>query len=84
MDENVVIDDDNKLAETFNNVFSNAVKKLNIQINEDVISDTCELDQVLRTINKYKLHRSITKLHQINGDNEVFFAMVDIFMKLLY
>ena len=71
VENNVMISDDQKIAEIFNHSFSNAVKNLNIDSYEHFSFDEylfCKeienKDVVLRAIEKYENHPSITKIRQ--------------------
>ena len=71
IENDVIINDDLKLAETFNEFFSNAVKNLNIRYYEPDEVPT-EVDPILRIIEKYKDHPSILKIKEVMNPNEHF------------
>ena len=61
------ITDNAKVADIFNDFFSNVVKNLKITINENIISDTNGIDDpVLKAIEKYKKHPSILAIKKIS------------------
>ena len=74
IENNVMVNDDVKIVEIFNNHFSNAVKSLNIDyydpppFDEEIIHD----DPIFRSIQKYKNHPSILKIKEIMPQNECF------------
>ena len=71
IENNVIITDDMKLSETFNEFFSSAVQKLNIEYyepNEVII----ENDTILRLVEKYKDHPSILKIKEVMNTNDRF------------
>ena len=61
VENNVILTDDQKIAETFNNFFSNAVKNLNIEnyehfsFDDFLCKDTENIDPILRAVEKYEL-----------------------------
>ena len=66
------ITDNEKIAETFNNFFSNIVKNLNIESElSDTTSQTNGVDPVFRGIEKYANHPSILKIKR-KMSNKVF------------
>ena len=71
IENNVMISDDKEVAEVFNSYFSNAVKNLNIDSYEHfsfdkyfLCTETENEDPVLRAIEKYENHPSISKIKQ--------------------
>ena len=55
----VILSEESKVADTFNKVFSNVVKELKIEKDDDLPTDaTDETDPVLKAIKKYKNHPS--------------------------
>ena len=74
-----IISDDRKVAEVFNNFFSNAVKNLNIDYYEHFSFDKYFLcretenpDPVLKAIEKYENHPSILKIKENIPEGECF------------
>ena len=56
----VILSEESKVADTFNKFFSNVVKELKIEKDDDLPTDaTDETDPVLKAIKKYKNHPSI-------------------------
>ena len=79
VENNVMITDDQKIAEIFNHSFSNAVKNLNIDSYEHfsfdeyfLCKETENKDEVLRAIEKYKDHPSIVKIRQHTPEGACF------------
>ena len=71
------ITDNAKVADIFNDFFSNVVKNLKITINENIISDTNGIDDpVLKAIEKYKKHPSILAIKKISKNNIFSFQKV--------
>ena len=67
-----ILQDEKKIAETFNSFFSNVVKELNIDINNDLINgDLQETDPILRSIEKYSKHHSIIKINEVTQNSNV-------------
>ena len=55
VDNNDIISDDSKIAEAFNDFFTNAVKNLNIIIDRALISNTDHIEDLIgKAIEKYK------------------------------
>ena len=81
-----VFSDDQKVAEIFNNFFSNAVKNLNIDYYEYFSFDKYFLckdaeneDPILRAIEKYENHPSILKIKESIPESECFtFIQTDL------
>ena len=70
-----ILQDEKIVAETFNSFFSNVVKNLKIEINNDQINDDLqETDPILRAIEKYSKHHSIIKINEVteNGKRDTF------------
>ena len=60
-----IITDDLKIAETFNNFFSEIVPNLNITTNSDILMDTSLIDDpVLKAIKRYEKHPSIKMIKE--------------------
>ena len=60
-----IITDDLKIAETFNNFFSEIVPNLNITTNSEILTDTSLIDDpVLKAIKKYEKHPSIKMIKE--------------------
>ena len=80
MDDNItlvendeIITDDLKIAEIFNNFFSEIVPNLNITTNEDILTDTSIIDDpVLKAIKKYGNHPSIKMIEEKIEHSETF------------
>ena len=65
IENEVIIYDDNVVAETFNEFFVNAVKNLDIEIDSRFISNTENIDDpILKSIEEYKFHPSIIKIKE--------------------
>ena len=86
IENNQIVSDDHKVAEIFNNYFSNAVKNLNIDNYEHfsfdkyfLYKDTYNEDAILRAIEKYENHPSILKIKESTPENECFsFKQTDL------
>ena len=66
-ENNLISHDDQENAETFNNVFGNAVKSLNIELKPDIINiHAKEDDQILTAIKMFENHPSIIKIKETN------------------
>ena len=73
MEENEIFQDDDKVSETFNDFFSNAVSNLNIQTNNDYLNNNVnETDPVLNAIKQYENHPSIVKIKEVFRDGDTF------------
>ena len=76
IENNVIISEDQEVAETFNSFFSNAVKNLNIDYYEHfsfdeyfLCNDTKNEDPVRTAIEKYEKHPSIMKIRNLTPRN---------------
>ena len=79
IENNEIVSDDQKVAEIFNNLFSNAVKNLNIDYYEHfsfdkyfLCKDTENKEPILRAIEKYENHPSILKIKELIPESERF------------
>ena len=69
MEDDEIISENERISESLNNFFADAIINLNIPQYEDPTSNTNELDDLLlRAIEKYKNHPSI-KLIKTNSEN---------------
>ena len=58
-----ILSEESKVADTFNKFFSNIVKELKIEKDDNLLTDVIEeTDPVLKTIKKYKNHPSILQI----------------------
>ena len=58
-----ILSEESKVADTFNKIFSNIVKELKIEKDDNLLTDVIEeTDPVLKTIKKYKNHLSILQI----------------------
>ena len=58
-----ILSEEAKVADTFNEFFSNVVKELEIEKDDNLLTDaTEETDPVLKAIKKYKNHPSILRI----------------------
>ena len=65
VDKGEIFQDENIVAEKFNDLFGNAVKDLEIKINKDLLNDDPnEADPILKAIKKYSKHPSIIKINE--------------------
>ena len=65
IENNVTIDDDKVISETFNDFFSNVVINLNIENNSNFVNNNIEeVDPVLKVIRKYENPPSILKIKE--------------------
>ena len=73
------LSEDEKIADTFNNFFSNIIKNLNISINSEVLEDVSMIqDPIIAAIEKYKRHPSILKIKKhIRVENYFDFKHID-------
>ena len=86
IENNLIVSEDQKVAEIFNTFFSNAVKNLNIDYYEHfsfdeyfLCKDTENEDPILRAIQKYEKHPSILKIREITpGDACFSFKSTDL------
>ena len=69
------ITDNKKIAETFNNFFSNFVKNLNIDSDSDITSQTNNADPVFRDIEKHANHPSILKIKRKMSNKGLGFSL---------
>ena len=68
-----IITDDLKIAETFNNFFSETVPNLNITTNSEIFTDTSLIDDpVLKAIKKYEKHPSIKMIKEKMEQSKTF------------
>ena len=82
-----IISNDKKVAETFDEFSSNVVKYLNISQNPYLFSETSQTDPVLQYIEKFSKHPSIINIKKrMNNSNYTFsfkFETQDEFYKLI-
>jgi len=65
VEDKLVISEDTKVAETFNQYFKSTVNSLNIVENRLLLSETnCELNSVDKAIEKFKNHPSIISINE--------------------
>ena len=68
---NEIIEDDRKISEIFNDFFSNAVKSLNIEIDQNILYNVEDIkDPILKSIKKYEKHPSIIKIIESKYEEE--------------
>ena len=65
IDNDNIISDDKKVAETFNDLFSNAVANLDIKGYKTNVQSNITNDNIVNIIIKFKDHPSILKIKQI-------------------
>ena len=79
LENNDIYEDDEKVANIFNNFFSNVVKTLEVSIESDPLVDELNLDPVTIAIKKYDTHPSVLKIKENNIDVETFsFQTIDL------
>ena len=79
LENNDIYEDDEKVANIFNNFFSNVVKTLEVSIESDPLVDEFNLDPVTIAIKKYDTHPSVLKIKENNIDVETFsFQTIDL------
>ena len=62
---NKIISENSDIAQIFNDFFSTAASKLNIEISDDHIMDVQYIkDRILKAIKKYEKHPSIIKINE--------------------
>ena len=72
-DNNDIISDDSKIAETFNIFFTNAVKNLNISIAPALPSNADHVEDAINKANeKYKNHPRIVEIKELNSNKMSF------------
>ena len=65
INENKIISGNSDIAQIFNDFFSTAASKLNIEISDDHIMDVQYIkDRILKAIKKYEKHPSIIKINE--------------------
>ena len=78
IENNDIINDDVEVAHKLNDFFSTAVSKLDNNINNNIIIDDDDdgTDQIMKAINKYRIHPSIIKIKesQSNLENKSLFS----------
>ena len=73
IENNVIIDDDKVISETFNDFFNNVVINLNIENNSNFVNNNMEeVDPVLKAIRKHENHPSILKIKEAINELEHF------------
>ena len=79
VENNVIVSEDEKVANIFNSFFSNAVKNLNIEQYEHfsfdeyfLCKETENEDSVLRAIEKYERHLSVRKIKEVTDQSSSF------------
>ena len=78
MGDDEIIPENERISESLNNFFADAIINLNIPQYEDPTSNTSGIDDpVLRAIEKYKNHPSI-KLIKTNSENNASFRFQEI------
>ena len=66
-----IVSNDEKIAEILNNFFDNAVKELNLSIDQKYINNNTDLsDPISSLILKYENHPSIIAIKQLNSRDE--------------
>ena len=82
-----IISNDKKLAETFHEFLRNVVKTLNISQNPYLISGTSQTDPVFQSIEKFSKHSSVVNIkNRMSNSNCTFsskFETQDKFSKLI-
>ena len=79
IDNNNIFSDDAEVAEIFNECFSSAVDKLDIQGYQTLISNDIYHDKISTVINKYMNHPSILKIKEnVHSDENFTFSMSSI------
>ena len=74
-DENIITND-KKVADTMNNYFTNIVPLLNIYGYKSNYSYNSDIDQVQNAVNKFKMHPSILKIKENVDITELFFFSI--------
>ena len=72
IEEGKIISNDNEVAETMNDFFSNAVKKLEIKGYEEDVDTQNDTDTIENIIDKFKEHPSILKIKEMVKVTNVF------------
>ena len=73
VDNDVIISDNTKVAEKFNNFFVNIIPNLGITINNEIVTDNENIpDPILKAIKKYEKHPSILRINDVIGTNDIF------------
>ena len=76
---NVIYDNDEKIADIFSTFFSDAVSNLDIEYNGTFKRSCDELDPIMNAIKKYEEHPSINNIKErMNGVNSFNFSHVKI------
>ena len=79
IEKNEIIEDDNKISEIFNDFFTNAVKNLNIEIDQNILNNVDDIeDPILKAIKKYQKHPSILKINENQLQNKESFEFKTI------
>ena len=72
VENNDILTDSQKIAETMNDFFINVVEKLEIPENDDILIDTEEIDDpITKAITKYSIHPSIIKISESNFNKKI-------------
>ena len=73
IDNNQIISDDCNIAETFSHFFNNAVKNLDITIDQNLIHESENIDDpICKAIAKYQNHPSIVKIKEMICNSKTF------------
>ena len=79
VDDNEIISEDKKVADTLNDFFSNSVKDLNIEGYQTNFTPIQENDDVTNSILKFKDHSSIIKIKElVKIDNKFTFSRTEV------
>ncbi len=76
IDKDQILTDDNQIANTFSDFsdfFSNAVKDLNLNFNQDFLTNVDNIDDfIIRSTRKFENHPSILKIKELNVSSAPF------------
>lgn len=83
VDNERIINEESEISEIFSDFFSNVVKKLCVNIDNDLLSSTNHIiDPILKATVKYKLHPSVLKIKE-NYNTSINFSFSHVSLKMM-
>ncbi len=84
IDNNIISEKDNEVADILSNFFSDVVTNLDIDINYDINCNNDDIDPIFRALNKYINHPSIVSINKARSNNEETFSFSNTTLEAVY